>query len=85
MSDLGEKVKTRAEWSSRQTEATAAMYVCLMHDAVDRIQRAGDRFIRDAVLRGASSASIWIRFSPGEVITVNYDVEFPTKLNEKEE
>lgn len=67
------------------TEATAAMYVRLLHDAVDRIQRESDQFIRDAVLRGASSASIWIRFSPDELITVSYDVEFPTKLNEKEE
>lgn len=67
------------------TEATAAMYVRLMHDAVDRIQREGDQFIRDAVLRGALSASIWIRFSPGEIMTVSYDMEFPTKPNEKEE
>lgn len=67
------------------TEAEAAMYVRLLHDAVDRIQREGDQFIRGAVLHGASSASVWIRFSPGEPLTVSYDVEFPAKLNEKEE
>lgn len=67
------------------TEALAGLYVHLLHDAVDRIQREGEQFIRDAVLRGASSASIWVRYSPDELITVSYDVEFPTKLNEKEE
>lgn len=67
------------------TEDRADLYVRLMHDAVDRIQREGDQFIRDAVLRGASSASVWIRFSPGEIMTVSYDMEFPTKPYKKEE
>ena len=68
-----------------QIRSTADMYVHHLHNAIERLQRDGDDFIRKAVMCGASRASIWIRFTPDEIMTIDFDVEYPTALGTKEE
>lgn len=63
-----------------QIRARADMYVHLFHNAIERIQRDGDDFIRKAVMDNAESAVIYIMFNPDEVVTVNFDVTYPTVL-----